>query len=140
MTETVSISIGQLASEVGVRASALRFYEDEGILTPLGREGGKRRYDTAAVDRVRFVRFCQALGFSLAEIRRLLTEPTDRAAKGRWRELVDQKVEALDLAVARAAAVREILTASRDCDCITLEQCDLIELGSGPRERPGADA
>ena len=123
---TPVLSIGELAERVGVRASALRFYEEQGILAPTRREGGKRRYDSHAVDRVRFVRFCQQLGFSLADVRLLLTEPTDAAARHRWRSLVDAKLRELDLAVARAAAVREVLDHSRDCNCISLEQCTLI--------------
>jgi MerR family redox-sensitive transcriptional activator SoxR len=123
---TPLLSIGDLAARVGVRASALRFYEEERILTPAKREGGKRRYDASAVERVRFVRFCQQLGFSLSDVRRLLTEPTDAAAKRRWRGLVDAKMRELDLAVAKAAAVREVLGHSRDCNCISLEQCTLI--------------
>jgi len=123
------LSIGELAAEVGVRASALRFYEQVGLVEPAAREGGRRRYEAEAVVRVRFVRFCQELGFRLAEIRELLAEPGDAAAKRRWRSLVDEKLRELELAAARAAAVREVLAASRDCDCITLEQCELVQRG-----------
>jgi DNA-binding transcriptional MerR regulator len=116
------LSIGELAADVGVRTSALRFYEDSGLLTPTARAGGKRRYDENAVERVRFIRFCQQLGFTLAEIRGLLAEPS----KPRWRKLVDAKLAELELAVAKAAVVREVLEQSRDCDCITLERCCLV--------------
>jgi MerR family transcriptional regulator, redox-sensitive transcriptional activator SoxR len=120
------LSIGELAHEVGVNASALRFYETEGILTPAGRDGGRRWYEPEAVERVRFIRFCQQLGFSLADVRGLLAEPTDKAAKRRWRKLIDAKMRELDVALAKAAVVREVLAHSRNCDCVSLEKCSLV--------------
>jgi DNA-binding transcriptional MerR regulator len=67
------LTIGQLAKQVGVRTSTLRFYEQEGLLQPNGRtEAGYRLYDATAVDRVRLIQRAQRLGFSLADIRPLL--------------------------------------------------------------------
>ena len=117
------LPIGEVAARAGVRPSALRFYEEEGILAPAGREGGKRRYAPAVVDQVRFIRLCQQLGFNLAEIRELLTPPRGVSAKRRWRQLVETKMKELDDAVAHAHAARKVLAESRECDCVTLETC-----------------
>jgi DNA-binding transcriptional MerR regulator len=66
------LTIGQLARQVGLRPSALRYYEAEGLLSPDGRtEAGYRLYDLSSVDAVRLIRRAQRLGFSLAEIRAL---------------------------------------------------------------------
>jgi DNA-binding transcriptional MerR regulator len=66
-------TIGQLARRVGVRTSTLRYYEEEGLLTPTGRsEAGYRLYDEQAEQTLHFIQRAQRLGFSLADIRTLL--------------------------------------------------------------------
>ncbi|HEY3765682.1 MAG TPA: MerR family transcriptional regulator, partial [Gaiellales bacterium] len=70
--DTQLLSIGEVAARAGVRTSALRYYEDEGLLAPVARVGGRRRYTAAAIERLTLIRFCQGLGFSLAEIRTIL--------------------------------------------------------------------
>lgn len=121
--DTQLLSIGEVAARAGVRTSALRYYEDEGLLAPVARVGGRRRYTAAAIERLTLIRFCQGLGFSLAEIRTILAPPRGRAQKQRWRELVDAKVSELSGVVARAEAMMAILAVSRDCDCIDVQEC-----------------
>lgn len=63
-------TIGQAAQAVGVPATTLRYYEREGVLGPAVRSrAGYRLYDTAAVERLEFVRSAQAVGFTLDDIR-----------------------------------------------------------------------
>lgn len=67
------MTVGQLAKRTGLRPSALRFYEEQGLLPPTAHsEGGYRLYDAAAEERLRFLLRAQRLGFSLADIRTLL--------------------------------------------------------------------
>lgn len=67
------LTIGQLAKRIGLRPSALRYYEDEGLLTPDGRsESGYRLYSPKAEQRLRLIQRAQRLGFALADIRTLL--------------------------------------------------------------------
>ena|SRR5919201_2823099 len=120
------LSIGELAERVGLRTSALRFYEELGLLEPAARVSGRRRYAATAVDRLLVIGFAQQLGFSLAEIRRLLDDPRGAAQKRRWRELVDTKLAELDVAAARIETMRAILAHSRDCECVDLEHCHLV--------------
>lgn len=117
------LTIGDVAARAGVRTSALRYYEDEGLLVPAGRVSGQRRYDAGAVEVLTVIRFCRALGFSLEEIRTLLTVPRGERKKTRWRGLVDAKLAEADAAIARAEAMKALLQVSRDCDCVDLEQC-----------------
>jgi len=117
------LTIGEVAEAAGVRTSALRFYEDAGLLPPTARVSGQRRYDESAVGRLTVIRFCQQLGFSLREIRALLTPPRGKRQKQRWRDLVDDKLQELDGVVARVETMRTILELSRDCDCVDLEEC-----------------
>src|SRR5437867_5807252 len=66
-------TIGQLARGANVPVSTVRFYERHGILKPRGRSGGNyRQYDDASLERLRFIRASQAIGFSLADIRALI--------------------------------------------------------------------
>jgi MerR family transcriptional regulator, redox-sensitive transcriptional activator SoxR len=121
--DTCLLSIGEVAERAGVRTSALRYYEAEGLLPAVARVGGRRRYAPEAVERLALIRFCQALGFSLAEVRAILDPPRGRAQKARWRGLVDAKLTELARAVERAEAMMAILRTSRDCDCIDVQEC-----------------
>lgn len=121
------MSIGEVASRVGIRTSALRYYEHEGLLPPAARVGGKRRYARTAVSQLLMIRFCQQLGFTLAEIRTLATPPNGRAGKQEWRDLVDTKLAEVDDAIERAQAVKLLLEESRDCDCMSPESCRFVE-------------
>lgn len=67
------IGIGEAARTAGVASSTLRYYEQEGLLTPTDRNGaGYRFYDVGAVERLQFIRAAQAVGFTLGDIRALL--------------------------------------------------------------------
>ena len=117
------LTIGQLAARAGLRTSALRYYEQEGLLAPAARVGGRRRYQPEAIEQLTVIGFCRELGFSLADIRRLLEQPRGVPQRRRWRTLVDAKLAELAAAAARAETMRAILAASRDCDCIDLAEC-----------------
>jgi len=117
------LTIGELAERGGVRTSTLRYYEDEGLLRPAARESGQRRYDESAVELLTVIRFCRALGFSLGEIRTLLSEPRTTRKRTQWTSLVDEKLAELDESIARSKAMKKILQTSRDCECVDLEQC-----------------
>jgi DNA-binding transcriptional MerR regulator len=69
------------------------------------------------------IQFCRQLGFTLAEIRLLLTEPRGAKQKALWRSFVDTKVSELDEAAARVRAMRKVLLTSRDCDCVDVQEC-----------------
>ncbi len=99
------LTIGELARQVGLRPSALRYYEAEGLLRPSGRtEAGYRLYDAAAADTVRLIRQAQRLGFSLAEIRALV---------GAWRGGDLDNAETLALAEGRYLALERQITELR---------------------------
>jgi MerR family transcriptional regulator, redox-sensitive transcriptional activator SoxR len=117
------LTIGDVATRAGVRTSTLRYYEQEGLLTPHERVGGQRRYRGEAVEQLTVIRFCQALGFSLAEISDILAPPRGTAQKRRWRGLVDAKLAELGEIVARAEAMAGILLTSRDCECVDVREC-----------------
>lgn len=120
---TTVLTIGELADRANLRTSALRYYEAEGLLAPAERISGHRRYDESAVERLAVIGFCQALGFTLAEIKLLMSEPRGARQKVHWRHLVDAKLSELDQAAARVRSMKKILKASRDCDCLDVQEC-----------------
>src|SRR5436309_4362762 len=91
------LGIGEVARRVGVRASAVRYYEERGLIAPDGRRGGKRVYGQQAVERMALISFAKTLGFSLDEIRTLLDGfPHDTPAGPRWSELASKKLAELE--------------------------------------------
>jgi DNA-binding transcriptional MerR regulator len=104
-----SYTIGGLAQAAGVPSSTIRFYERKGLLRPTGRtRGNYRRYDSAALDRLRFIKTAKATGFSLNDIAALL-ELSD------GQEVSCDKVQTLILA--RLSEIRQHLK-----DLIHVEQ------------------
>ncbi len=127
-----TLSIGEVAERVGLNASALRYYERAGLLPPAERVGGKRRYGQDAVELLLLIRFCQQVGFTLAEVGALLTPPSAKQTKEHWRELLDSKMIELDALIERAQAIKQVLAESRDCDCVTLADCSFVQ-NAGPQ-------
>ena len=81
------LTIGELASATGVATTALRYYDDLGLVRPSARSSGQRRYADEAVRQVGVILLLRDLGFTLAEIARLLTDPPRRRAT--WEALAE---------------------------------------------------
>lgn len=120
------MSIGEAARRTGLRPSALRYYEEIGLLPPAPRVGGKRRYDARALRMIEVLRFAQQAGFTLAEIGTLFhgfdagTPPGER-----WRALASAKLAELDELVATASRMRRAIEEGLRCGCLRLEDCTL---------------
>ena len=126
-----------MASQVGLRPSALRFYEEAGLLPEAERVGGKRHYPATVLERLAVIRFLQDAGFSVGEIRELFASPPDGAAKERWRALARRKLTEVDALVGQALAVKRLLEEALRCDCLDPESCTLLrEQDHDPRARP----
>ena len=97
-----TLTIGELARRTGTAPSALRYYEEIGLLSPPARVSGQRRYAPDAVDLVGAVLFLADVGFTLAEIEQLMAaRATDPSS---WRELARRKLAELDERIAEAQA------------------------------------
>jgi MerR family redox-sensitive transcriptional activator SoxR len=115
------LSIGDVASRTGVATSALRYYEDIGLLRPAGRVSGRRSYTPDAVGIVGMILFLREVGFTLKEIRRLM-RPRSSAPR-MWRQLANRKVEELDRDIAKATAAKTALEHSLACPRDNILEC-----------------
>jgi MerR family redox-sensitive transcriptional activator SoxR len=118
------MTIGELAARAGIAASAIRFYEKAGLLTPPARSGGRRVYDSAVLQQVALIGFAKETGFRLDEIRLLLRGfPESAPASLRWKKMARIKTEEIDRALASMTAMRAMLQSVLSCRCKSLEQC-----------------
>lgn len=116
------MQIGELARQTGIAASALRYYEELGLLPAPARESGRRVYGEAALDRIAFIQFARACGFRLDEIAVLLGNGRDKVS-ARWRKLAVAKMAELDALIANAHGMQQYLTQVMACDCIGTDEC-----------------
>ncbi len=119
------LDIGEVARQAGVRPSTLRYYEDLGLLTSASRAGGRRQYDESVLRRLDVVAFAKESGFTLGEIRGLLSGP-GHATDGRH-ALTRRKLDEVDARIARAQVMRSLLQAWLECDCEALDSCPAVQ-------------
>lgn len=112
------LTIGQVADQAGLATSALRYYDQRGLVEPARRVSGQRRYRQDVLRRLRIIEMCQRAGFTLAEIEQLLDPGGD------WRPLADGKLAELDRRIRELRDARRTVRAALDCDCANLEGCE----------------
>ena len=110
------LKIGQIAGQVGVAVSTLRYYEREGLVCPKARSrAGYRLYARAALEQLRFIRAGQAIGFSLDDIKALLALDQRTSCK-QVQSLIEQRMADVDTKLANLRRVRSTLSnALRRC-------------------------
>ncbi len=118
------ILIGEVAKRAGIAASAIRYYESEGLLPKAARRGGRRVYDEAILDQLLFIDLSKRSGFTVAEIRRLVSGFAGNTPPGlRWRALAEKKLDALDRRIEEARAMKKLLLTVSDCQCPSFRDC-----------------
>jgi MerR family transcriptional regulator, redox-sensitive transcriptional activator SoxR len=119
-----TLSIGELARRTGVRPSAIRYYEEAGIIPRPARNGGRRRYDAEAVRRIEVLKFAQQTGFTLREIKTLFQGFASKSQlNARWSALARKKIDELDARLRRIQDMRRALELGLRCGCIRIEDC-----------------
>lgn len=135
-------TIGKLAERCGVAPSALRFYEDRGLIASFRNTSGYRMYPRGTIRRVAFILFAQRVGLTLDEIADALALlPGDRhATREDWERLTEGWAARIDARIAELSRLRDTLTDCIGCGCLSLERCHLVNpadraagLGAGPR-------
>ncbi|MDQ3608231.1 MAG: redox-sensitive transcriptional activator SoxR [Actinomycetota bacterium] len=136
------LTIGEVARRSGVASSALRFYEERGLVTSERAGSGHRRYPRPVLRRIAFIVFAQRVGLTLDEIGAELARlPPDRAPTRRdWSRLSGGWSARIDQRIAELERLKDGLTECIGCGCLSLERCKLANpddraarLGAGPR-------
>lgn len=115
------MTIGELARRTGVATSALRYWEELGLLPEPPRVSGQRRYPRSAVELVGEILVLRDVGFTLSEVKALRTSRTS-GAKG-WRELHQRKLAELDQRIAQAQAARTAIAHGMACPHEDVHEC-----------------
>jgi len=136
------LSIGKLATRTGLSITAIRFYEAEGLVNARRNSGGQRRFTRADIRRLSFVKICQGLGFTLADVREALSKLPDgrTPTKRDWESLSREFSKDIDERISALTQLQETLTGCIGCGCLSLAKCRLynpddsaIQYGAGPR-------
>jgi MerR family redox-sensitive transcriptional activator SoxR len=131
------LTIGALSRRSGVAASALRFYESEGLIHATRSASGQRRFRRDALRRIGFIRVAQQVGLRLEEIRAALASlPENRTPTGEdwarlsasWRPRIDDQIAILE-------RLRDRLGRCIGCGCLSLQCCMLLNPGDAAAER-----
>ena len=144
-----TLTIGQVAQRAGLNASAIRYYEAQGVLPEASRVAGQRRYTEDTLSQLGVIDVAKRAGFSLDEIRVLLTRAdSGDPAHEQIQDLARRKLPEVEELIERAEAVRGWLEVATGCGCDTLDVCGLFTEGdrlppeglhlviSGPRTSP----
>jgi MerR family redox-sensitive transcriptional activator SoxR len=145
------LTIGEVSRRSGVAASALRFYEERGLISSERAGSGHRRYPRPVLRRIAFIVFAQRIGLKLGEIGvELARLPPERAPTRReWSRLSRTWTSRIDQRIAELERLKLGLTECIGCGCLSLDRCRLANpgdraagLGQGPRywigDRPPA--
>jgi MerR family redox-sensitive transcriptional activator SoxR len=134
------LSIGEVSRRSGVAASALRFYEERGLIVSERAGSSHRRYPRPVLRRIAFIVFAQRVGLTLEEIGAELARlPSDRApARGDWARLSRGWTTRIDQRIAELERLRAGLTECIGCGCLSLSRCALANPGDrASRAGPG---
>ena len=136
------LTIGEVARRSGVAASALRFYEERGLISAERAGSGHRRFPRPVLRRIAFIVFAQRIGLTLDEIGRELARlPRERAPDRRdWARLGRSWTARIDQRIAELERLKAGLTDCIGCGCLSIQRCRLANpgdraarLGPGPR-------
>lgn len=132
--------IGQVAAQSGVAASAIRYYETQGLLPKAVRRAGQRIYDAEVLQRLTVIELAKEAGFTIAEMKQLLKGLSMRSpASQRWKKLAKTKLKEIDQRIERAHRMKQVLEGVSGCDCPTLRDCARFISAGDARLAEGAE-
>jgi MerR family redox-sensitive transcriptional activator SoxR len=129
------LTISAVARRSGVAASALRFYEEKGLISSVRAASGHRRYSRAVLRRVAFIVFAQRMGMRLEEIAAELGKlPLNRVPeRAEWAQISASWTQRINQRIAELERLRDRLTGCIGCGCLSLDACQLVN----PADRVG---
>jgi MerR family redox-sensitive transcriptional activator SoxR len=129
------LTIGKVARRSGVASSALRFYEERGLISSERAGSGHRRYSRSVLRRIAFIVFAQRIGLTLEEIGAELGKlPADRIpTRGDWARLSGGWTKRIDQRIVELQRIKDGLTQCIGCGCLSIDKCKL----ANPADRAG---
>jgi MerR family redox-sensitive transcriptional activator SoxR len=131
LADMTELTIGELSERSGIATSAIRYYEDRGLIGSRRTPGNQRRYERPMLRRLAFIRTAQRVGLSLEEIEGALrTLPSNRTpTKADWTRLSRGWRPRLDARIAQLERLRDTLDSCIGCGCLSLQRCSLSNPG-----------
>lgn len=137
VSDDAQLTIGEVAQRSGVRPSAIRYYESIGVLPQPARLAGRRRYPRGVLRQLTVIGIAQRAGLSLTEIRRLTGAVRGEAGFAeQLRALAERKLPEIEAVISRAEIVSRWLHGASQCNCPTVEDCELFEAEALPARGP----
>ena len=142
LTSRDLIPIGEMARRTGLSVSAIRFYEDKGLVEPVRTGGNQRRFLRSDIRRLSFILIAQQLGLTLAEIDAVMRRlPHGRTPNAKdWQAISGAIRDRIDAQIAQLERTRDRLDGCIGCGCLSLRTCQLYNKddhlgaeGPGPR-------
>jgi MerR family transcriptional regulator, redox-sensitive transcriptional activator SoxR len=127
----LELTVGELAIRAGVAPSAVRYYEDRGLIFSRRTSGNQRRYHRAMLRRVAFIRASQAVGIPLATIGSVLEVLGEHESptKAMWHKASVRWMEDLDERIALLQRMRDLMDGCVGCGCLSMKACQLLNPG-----------
>jgi MerR family redox-sensitive transcriptional activator SoxR len=118
------LTIGEVARQAGIHASAIRYYESIGVLPQARRTNGRRHYGMDVLSTLAIVRLAQQAGFSVSEIKTLLNGfAADTPPSERWQAMAAPKLNAVEALIAQLYVRKQLLEKTLQCSCSHLDDC-----------------
>lgn len=144
----LELSVGELAQRAGIAPSAVRFYEEQGLIFSRRTPGNQRRFHRAMLRRVAFIRASQSAGIPLSVIGEVLGQLGDHESpsKAMWEAASRRWISDINERIALLENMRDMIGSCVGCGCLSLGECHLLNpgdelntLGPGPRRMMNDD-
>lgn len=118
------MKIGKIAELSGVPASAIRYYESEGLIPRQQRENGRREFSSDVVALLKVLRVAQEMGFTMKEIKILVSGITPKdSLSSKWKKMAQEKLVELEAHIQRTQRMKALLREALKCNCLTVADC-----------------
>jgi MerR family redox-sensitive transcriptional activator SoxR len=119
-----NFEIGVIAKRAGIQPSAIRYYEQLGLLKAPTRVSGRRRYDSDVLPQLQAIKIAQQAGFTLNEISTLFSGfSDDTPVSARWRKMAERKIREVEALIGKAERMKQVLKEGLRCGCVELKDC-----------------
>lgn len=122
-----TLTVGGVSARSGVPISALRYYDQIGLLGDIPRLAGVRQFPTSVLRRLALIRAAQEAGFTLAEIKVLLDQRPEASVRQQWETLAARRLPELDATIARLILLRSTVAECLSCGCLSLTSCAMLQ-------------